>query len=352
MPEVRRSAHRVTASASVLLLLVVAGAAGLAAGAPPPTNAGAAGGLPGPWASYDTGRVSVVLPAALPQVELYQDANSSVRATLQVDQIVEITPGGFPHPHVVAAAFAEAVEGYNGSATTNATSWPISLSAELEVRPVNDSLWASGNAVLVPVGGPIGLSILTITYSLINSRSASAGVAVNWSVTGWPWVSDSDLLAIELHFTLPSGQQLTACSVGSDPESGPAACPGTPLGTNGIWWGSTYTGVEGSGGSGPMAAVGWNASAELPSGSASAYTVGAYSTGNGSAEILLGAPARGASAVAGGVDFSLVTPASGPVARLLGDPLAFGGALVGVTAASLLGLVLYRRRDRRLRDEL
>ena len=349
---ITRGGRHALVAGAVLVALLLTGATGLAVGASPPTYAGPAQGIPGTWASYDTGRVNVVLPAALPQVELFQDANSSVRATLQVDQIVELAPGGLPHPHIVAAALAQAVHGFNGSATTNASSWPISLSAELEVRPANETLWSTGPAAAVPVGGALGLSVLTITYALIDNRSASAGVSVNWSVSDWPWVASSDLLAIELHFNLASGRQVTACAGEADPDAVPTGCTGTSLGPQGISWGSGYNALEGAGGSGPAASLGWNASAQLPWGAGVPYTVGAYSTGNGSAELLLGAPAHGASTVAGGVDFSLVVPVTSEVSRIAADPAAFGGGLVVVTVASALGLALYRRRDKRLREEL
>ncbi|HZY91528.1 MAG TPA: hypothetical protein VFG07_01950, partial [Thermoplasmata archaeon] len=61
--------------------------------------------LAGPWSHYDTGRVNVVYPSALPVVQLVQDANSSFSATLGVTGVYEIAPGGLPTPTVVAAAF-------------------------------------------------------------------------------------------------------------------------------------------------------------------------------------------------------------------------------------------------------
>lgn len=330
-----------------LLVVALVATSPLAAGSSPPPVLT----VPGAWASYDTGRVSVVLPAALPQVELFQDANSSLRATLQIDQIVELSPGGLPHPRIVAAAFAAGVHTYNGSSAQNASSWPLSLSAELAVRPVNSTLWGS-SGLPIPLQGGLGVSILTITYAPANNRSTTSGVAVNWSVSSWPWVAPTDLLAIEFHFSLSAGRQLTACSGPDGTETASTGCMGTALATNGISWGSSYTGLVGAGGSGPMAAVDWNTSARLPWGAAVPYTVGTYDTGNGTAEVLLGAAAHGASLVTGSVDFQLVAPAGSVLATVEGEPFVFGGTVVAGTVASVTGLLLYRRRDRRLRDAL
>ncbi|MCI4360817.1 MAG: hypothetical protein L3J91_03865, partial [Thermoplasmata archaeon] len=57
------------------------------------------------WATYPTGGLQVIFPSTLPQVDLVDRANSSLGAALQVDAILELQPGGLPHPTIVAAAF-------------------------------------------------------------------------------------------------------------------------------------------------------------------------------------------------------------------------------------------------------
>lgn len=308
---------------------------------------------PGAWASYDTGHVDVVLPSALPRVELFQDANSSVSASLQVDQVLEMVPGALPHPTVVAAAFPTGVLGFNGTGANATSAWPLTLSAELEVRPQNVSLWANAPALL-PVGGSIGEAVLQILYAPVDNGSASGGVSVSWTITDWPWVNPGDLLAVEFQFGLGSGRILTACT-GSHPLDPDApACAGQPIPSQGISWGSSYNCLEGANGTGPMAAVSWNAPASVPAGVAAPYTVGALSTGNGSAELLLGAAALGADQVGGAVTFALVSaPSIVPTAATLaGNGVVYAGSAFVAAMASLGGILGYRRRDRRTREGL
>jgi hypothetical protein len=338
-------------SATALLVLLLAPSAG--AGSLPPVGSPQLI-HPGAWASFDTGHVNVVLPTQLPRVELYQDSNRSVSATLQVDQVLEMSPGALPHPTVVAAAFPSGVQGFNGSANGTASTWPLTLSAELEVRPQNVSLWSNAPALL-PVGGSIGEAILQVEYAPIDNGSGSGGVWVSWSITDWPWVNPGDLLAVELQFTVGSGRTLTACT-GSHPLDPDApGCVGQPIPSQGISWGSNFNSLEGSNGTGPMASVAWNESAQLPTGAVAPYTVGTLSTGNGSAELLLGAAGLGSDSVVGGVSFSLVAAPlqNAPLVGIVGGiGWVYLGTLLGTGLLASGGVVAYRRRDRRMREDL
>lgn len=307
-------------------------------------------GVVGPAvARYDTGRVTAVFPSTLPRVELFQDANASVGATLQLDQILELAPGGYPHPTAVAAAFPASVTGVNGTAGANG-SGPVELGAALDVLPVGAPLW-DPSAVLTPVGPTIGGASLRLTYTFDANGTSSDGVRLAWNVSGWPWVAPGDLLAVEFGFSLVTGRSLATCT-GVTPLDLAPGCAVTAPGPAGAVWSSGFTSFEGGNGSGPIADLAWEA-ATLPGGRSVGYTVGAFSPANGSAEIALGAAAGGATAVAGSARFALVAPALPSVPGLLrGNAVAYAATVAVLATAALAAAVAYRRRDRRLREEL
>ena len=85
----------------------------------------------------------------------------------------------------------------------------------------------------------------------------------------------------------------------------------------------------------------WNASAAGP---ASPFTMGAFATGSGSAQLVLGAASAGAAPVAGGVGFALVAPLSPVLSTLVADGPAYLATVLVSTALALVGVVAYRRR--------
>jgi hypothetical protein len=305
------------------------------------------------WATYDTGRVSVVFPAAIPQVVLYQDANSSVNAVLQVDGIFELTPGNLPHPTVVAAAFPTQASSFNATTPQNLTADPFLLSADLEVRTTNVGLWSSTGGI-VPAGGwNVGPATLDIGYSATAPGALGSGVLVNWSIVGWPWMQPHDLLAIELRFAAENSATFTGCTASQELGSSSTHCAGAAFPAEGIVWDSTLTSIETEGADGPQASVAWTPTAMSANGSETLYAVGAFATGNGSAEVVLGAAAGATSSISGSITFSLVAPLP-PAA-----PVILRGAVVPFVATVLIagggaavGILAYRRRESRLREEL
>ncbi len=305
------------------------------------------------FASYDTGRVSVVFPAAIPQVVLYQDANASVNAVLQVDGIFELSPGNLPHPMVVAAALPTQVTAFNATTPPNLTAAPFLLSAALDVRTTNVGLWSSGGGVVVAGGWDVGPATLDIGYSATAPGSPGSGVLVNWSIVGWPWLQPHDLLAIELRFAAAADATFTGCTVSTtlDPTSAP--CAGAPFPAEGIVWDSTLTSIETEGADGPQASIAWAPTALSANGSETWYAIGAFATGNGSAEVVLGAAAGSTSSVSGTITFSLVAPLPPvPPVLLRGAVVPFVVTVLLAGGAAAAGIFGYRRRERRLRADL
>src|SRR5580658_3120977 len=96
--------YRAAVGGLALALLLVAPAA--LASAPVPADAA--------YASDDTGAVHIVVPAALPSVDLTQDANHSIGASLVLDRIVEVnTSSG--SPQIVAAASVTSARTFNAT---------------------------------------------------------------------------------------------------------------------------------------------------------------------------------------------------------------------------------------------
>lgn len=329
------------------LLLLIVGLMPAATAAPPPGPVPVAT----PSAHYDAGRVNVVYPSALPVVQLVQDANTSYTATLSVAGIYEIAPGGLPTPTVVAAAFPSTVQGFNGSGAAGATGAPVSMFANLAVYPIDLALWTP-NVPLGPTGAPIGSTTLAIAFTPTPGSATTQGVAINWTVGGWPWVSPADSLAIVFSFDYASPGALTACRAASFLAVGVPACTGQTLSSGESAWGSAYASLEGEGGTGPVAVVGWSPSMEF--GNATAPVVmGALAANPGAGDLLLMGPDAGSGPVAGALAFSLVAPSPVALPALLGgNALLYGGTVALLAAAALLGIGGYRRHERRTRESL
>lgn len=304
-----------------------------------------------PWSQYDTGRVNVVYPSALPLVELIQDANSSLAASLGISAIYEIAPGGLPTPTVVAAAFPATATAFNGSPDAGSAGAPFSMFANLAVYPVNVSLWTPGVA-LGPTAGPLGSASLAVAFSPTTGSSRTAGVTVNWTVSGWPWSASNDLLALAFSFGYATSDNLTACR--GSPVLSPLLppCTGSPVGSAQAVWGSSYTALESGGGRGLDAVVSWSPSVAYGI-AAAPVTMGALATNPGAGDLLLMSPGAGAGPAAGSLSFALVAPTTvGLPALVTGDLLVYGLSVAALGAAALGGVLAYRRRDRRARESL
>ena len=341
----RRLAVRGAALLTAGLLLGVV-AAGVAAATSGPTSIQ-------PWDRYDTGRVSVVFPEQLPAVELVQDANSSVSATLQLTGIYELSSGPLANASIVAAAFPDQAQTFNGSAPAPATTAPLALTAQLGAFPVQAQVWQTGG-FLAPLGSALGQTTLSVSYSASTSTSSVAGVGINWSLSSWPWVGPHDYLALSFEFGYAAGGALTACTASSLLYHTVPPCVGSAVPNGTALWGAGFSSVEGNGGTGPVAAVSWGSNVLFGS-STSPITVGALANGTGRGNLLLTAPEAPSTAGASGtVQFALVAPPS-PAAilgALTGEPLAYAGTAVALAVLSGVGVAAYRRHDRRVRDEL
>jgi hypothetical protein len=317
----------------------------LAGSLPTPLSAGPL--APGSLASYDTGKVSVVFPSTQPRVHLYQDTNVSVGATLDFVQVVEIgsVPSGAPPP--VAAAFPLALASFNGSGAPTSPSSSIAFTATLSVVPVQGAALGA-NASLVVVGPSIGTASVRISYDLTATNPATGGVVVRWSVAGWPWVNPADLLAVVFTLTSSVHHPFVACPVATAPGS---TCSGSPVPAGSTSWNTGLTGVQAAYGNGSVAEIGVNATEH--NGVAPVVDDGLYAPSNGTVQLLIAAPSQGGSGVGGSMTFALVT-AFGPLHLnlLRGVPTAYLGTL-GLGAVVAIGMILaYRRRERRVREEL
>jgi len=339
-----RIASGLLALVTVACLLVVA-APGATAGPTPTLNP------PIQWSAFNNGRVSVVFPGAFPEVDLYQDANTSVNAALQLDGIFELAPGDLPRPTIIAQAFPTATAGFNVTTTTNLTQAPLALDATLEVRTSYASLWTPVSGPSPAAGAYVGGATLRIAYSAAAPSSPGSGVQLNWSVVGWPWVHTTDLLAIEFQFTAPNAPNIAACTTAQPLATPTSACSGEPLAARTIVWDSSLASLEGVAPTGPIASLAWAAAPPAANGSSVPYTVGAFAGTNGTAELILAAPA--APALEGSAAFTLSAPTHAPAPVLLrGTSVVYLGTLGIVGGAAVVLVLLYRRRNRRLTAEL
>jgi hypothetical protein len=312
---------------------------------PTPISAGPL--APGSLASYDTGKVSVVFPSTQPRVHLYQDTNVSVGATLDFVQVVEIGSVASGAPPPVAAAFPLALASFNGTGAPTSPSSSVAFTATLSVVPVQGAALGA-NASLSVVGLPLGTASVRVAYDLTATNPATGGVVVRWSVSGWPWVNPADLLAVVFTLTSSVHHPFVACPVTASPG---AACAGSPVPVGSTRWNTGLTGVQAAYGNGSIAEIGVNATEHT--GVPPVVDDGLYAPSNGTVELLIASPVQGGSGVGGSMTFALVT-AFGPlhINLLRGMPAVYLGTL-GLGAAAAVGaIVAYRRRERRVRDEL
>jgi hypothetical protein len=337
----RPAAAALATLAAIALLLPGASAMGAASSGPR--------ALDGPYCSYDTGRVDVVLPSAQPYVSVTDAQNASMTASLAVDQILELAPGAAT-PQVVAVAFPSHLSTFNGSAPACG---PIStsLTASLEVLPARGALWAGPGGSATPDGSPVGSAELAINYSIPPSPAPGTGVAIQWTITGWPWLHSSDLLGLELGLTTESGSGLTACG-GSAASPISSSCQGSALGPGQSVWGPRYDGLQGLTASGPTALVSWGGSLATASGASVPVSVGALGQSASHGNLFVGGSAGESDAVGGTVSFQLLHPSYPSAPLLRGEAGWFAASAAASVAGGLAGLALYRRRNRAIERAL
>jgi hypothetical protein len=300
------------------------------------------------FASYDTGRIHVVLPSARPSVELFQDANSSVSALLAATSVVELAPSGAGYTAVASATPTLATSFNSSRPAATVAPWALSLAAGLAVRPATGSFWNGTPAAGPSAGASFGFAELRVDLAPGPTSSAGSSLRVGWTVSNWPLVQPDDLVGVVFSFSAPNAPSLNSCVA----NSGLAApsCLGAPLQSGQVRWNGGLVGVEAEGSSGAVASLGWSPSATNDT--AAPAATGTRLDSAGGADVVV-ASAAGPSAASGAVAFSLFAPGPpvvptavvgiGPV-YLIAAALAAGGALGG--------LVIYRDRDERIRREL
>ena len=114
------------------------------------------------------------------------------------------------HPVVVAEALPLALAYFNGTPPANQRGpWSFSLSADLSVFSVDSALWNSSATSPPATHGPaIGVIQLVVHYLVVPGPNGTGAVAIGWTVSSWPWVSDSDYLVVEAHFVMSPTNQL------------------------------------------------------------------------------------------------------------------------------------------------
>jgi hypothetical protein len=333
-----------------LLLLAAATGAGLR----PPAIVQAG------YTSYDSGRLNVVFPSPLPGVELFQDANSSVGAAVFVDQVIELTPVLSAHPLVGQFATPTANTPFTPSTPTSGSgSFDLALHGALPVVRTEQPLWATpgglpANATAANTTQPTGTASLTVSYALLPAGSDQQGLDLSFNIHNWPWLSPSDLLGVELRFVVFNATDFATCpgttALGATGASG---CAGSSLGLGSIVWDPNgVASLIGRDPSGFAAGLAWSDTAQGSTGSATgSIVVGAYHALANTTRLSLLSAANGSSNLTTAGEFLLSAPPLAPL-KLVGDAPVYLLSAVGFAAVGLGGIVVYRRRDRRLRESL
>jgi hypothetical protein len=346
------------AAVVLLALLLLATAAAPRAGAlgPPPA-----------YPTYDSGQIAVRFPGPLPGVELVQDANNSIAASLVVAHILEIQPPvSSGHPLVVQVGTPTNGSPFQStSSTTGVSSFGLHLQGLVPVVPVHTPLWTSPlglpNAT-PPASGPVPLprpASLTVSYALDRSSRTSQGLNLSWNILSWPWISPHDLLGVELLFAVPNATDFDACATPSPVlnSSPTAGCAGQALAPGAILWQSPTLGsVVGRSPSGLAASLAWGSFGNATGAGAPPIVAGTYFAAPGTDRVTLAAAALGSTNVSATGRLMLTIP---PVASLAplpaevrADPWAYAAALGAFSALAIVGVGYYRQRERRSREEL
>ncbi|MHB8351382.1 MAG: hypothetical protein ACYDFT_01615, partial [Thermoplasmata archaeon] len=287
-------------------------------------------GFPG----YDSGRVTVQFPGQEPTVVVAADTTASLSVALSIDQVLELQPGNGTHPFVVAAATPIGGAPFSGIANGSGSgTFSLGMDGSMLVRPVAISLWngSGGLPPSAPSAAPVsGVTSLSVAYAVTPPTATAQGLNVTWSISGWPWQSDSDRLGIELTFSVAQATGFEACTqaptllgVGSSGSvcGGPTLLPGGIVGNS-----TTVSSIAATTPGGPTAEFGWAPSA--PSGApGAALRAGAYYAGPGTAQILLSSAANGSEEVTGQGHLVIAAPPLPAVETLLrGIPGAYEAA--------------------------
>lgn len=288
----------------------------------------------------------------LPQVEILPTGNASIGASLAIAYLLELTPNASDpaHPTVVAVAAPETLERYNSTIYAGTA---IKLIATLPVYPANTPLWSNGTAIpqTVVVGKQ---AILEVNYSVATGSDGSPGVLISWSVSGWPWVASSgDELALEYVVQVVSASGFETCTGASSGNAPASGCASEPLLEHQSVWSSALTALRASGPVGSVAWVSWSPAVQASAPASTAVVVGAYLEQPGTSALVVAAPTDGAGAVSGS---TLLFISPGGLAKLVGplvgDLPIYGAALAGFAVAASMGVILSRRRDRSIAEEL
>jgi hypothetical protein len=334
--------------ASVLTVSAAGGWSAPGTGAPP---------------SYDSGQFSAFFPSPAPEVELLQDANSSVAAELFLDHVLEIEPGNSDHPIVVQVASPTSATPFSGSfAAPGESSFSLDLQGTVPVVRTGVPLWTtplglpsnvSGGPGFLPVTGGATLSV---AYTVAPGAGGAPGLELRFNIHGWPWLAPGDLLGVELRFVENSAIGFDACGPLAALNGTPGAgCNGTVLAPGGILWnarGSASVVPRDAGGL--AAAFEWGPTAELAAGASAPVVSGAYFASANTTRVMIAVAAAGATNVTTTARMLIaVPPAVGAgLATLHGELAPYLLTAAGAATVAIVAIERYRRRDRRLRDEL
>ncbi|HEV8049212.1 MAG TPA: hypothetical protein VGP88_01320 [Thermoplasmata archaeon] len=332
------------------LAIVAVLAAALVAG--PAMAAGAAPGVSHSFASYNAGRVSVVVPSAHPSVELVANSNASVNALLSATEVVELAPSGSSYD-VVAAAAPTLAGSFNGSRPAGVTTpWALSLAADLAVRPSNGDLWNGSTSTAGPaVGAAFGFAELRVDFAPGATTSSGSSLLVSWNVSNWPIANPHDLLGVVYSFSAAGAGQIRDCAAATALAA--PACPGATLSSAHPLFNGASVGVEAESSSGSVASLSWSPSAT--NGTVSPALSGAQIDPAGGADVVVAAAPTPTSGAVGALSFAIYAPGptlKAPTTIVLGSGPAYLVAAAIAAGAALAGLALYRERDERLRAEL
>jgi hypothetical protein len=307
----------------------------------------ASAGMPAPYSASSSGGVEVTVPSLYPQVEISQVGNATIASTLALDQFLEATPGSAA-PSVVAVALPS-----NISATNGTGGFPVRLVAALTVYPSSAPLWSGPNNLVQPDGAPLGTARLWVNYSLGDPTDSAQGVTVNWSVAGWPWLSASDLLGVQLSIATPTATSIVACTGAPATVEAPG-CPGPAAPSTATTWLPRATALQAAFPGGPSALLHWPSGLEVPGGAPATVSVGVIASTPTTGHVIVAGPADGASRVSGGLAFSLLPPLVALPAPLLvhGELAPYVAGALASGAAGLAGVLLYRRHAAAIEREL
>jgi hypothetical protein len=310
--------------------------------------ASAGGSVPADSSAYNNGEILVRFPTASPSVELVQDSNPSVNSILSISHVLELAPLNSTHPLVVLAADPSSSSPFNVSQSEGVGQFDLGLNGTLGVRYAGFALWAGPNLESIAANPAKGQAHLALSYHLLPPSHNSQGVSLNWSIENWPWLTSSDLLGLELQFSVPNGTGFSSC-LGN---GGSPSCAGSALAPGGIVWSSASNGSVGAAAAaGARVTVSWNSTATTAAHRVG-VTAGTFYASSAVDRVTLAIPAGGNSVVNGSARFLLTLPAPALPAVLSGSPVVYAGVLAGAAALVLVAVGLRRRRDRRLVDWL